>query len=224
MWKYLFVMLAAAVVPLRAQLQVKAEPDTILAGDQEAKIIVSTNKSTADFSCAARKGGGTFSEFKTVQTSAGAAGQVIFKSPFPGEVEIDILDNKYNKVGGVTVVVVAPEVTILEEKSLDKFDAGAKTMPLLVKVTDQHGRFVKTAKLVCKLSELVNKKSVATTSKVSEFVMRDDFYEAAITGLKDASYKLEVIDEGHLEAFDRADNRDNANPAAVIEGLNISIQ
>lgn len=218
------LLLTLAALPVMAQQnRVTIEPDTIVAGDGEAKVRVFMTRPTLDLNCAARKGGGTFSEFKTVQTSNGSASEVTFSSPFPGEVDIDVLDNKFNKVGFANVTVVAPEVTILEEKSLDQFNAAAKSMPLFVSVTDHRGRFLKTAKLVCKIHEIVNKKAVATTTKVSEFVLRDGYYEAYISGLKDASYKIEVIDEGHLEAFDRSDNRDFAHPSSVIEGLNISL-
>ena len=205
-----------------AQSTVRVDQDTILAGDQEAKIIVSPAKTEAGLNCVSRKGGGNFSDFKTVQSDNGTVSQATFMSPFPGEVEIDVLDAKFNKIGKTSVTVVAPTVTVLEEKSVNSIDWQNKAMPLYVRVTDQHDKLVKTAKLKCKLSEIVGKKVVATTSKVTDFVLRDDYYEATITGLKDASYRVEVIDVNHLEAFDSLDNPDNPHPSTVIEGLNIS--
>jgi hypothetical protein len=220
------IFCAALIVcpDLFAQYTVKCEQDTILAGEGEAKIDVSPAKANAGFSCVARKGGGTFSEFKQVESAGGSVSQATFTSPFPGEVEVEVMDSKYNKIGKTTLVVVAPTVEILEQESLDKFNGGLKTMPLYVRVKDNRGRLIKTAKLVCKLSEIVNKKSVATTSKVTEFVLRENYYEAELSGLKDAAYKVEVMDVNHLEAFDKAENADLAHPSSVIEGLNISVR
>jgi hypothetical protein len=205
-----------------AQAVVKVEPDTILAGDQEAKITVSSSKMETNLNCVSRKGGGNFSDFKIIQTAGGSVNQASFTSPFPGEVEIEVLDGKYNKIGQTSVTVVAPVLTVLEESMVNNINWQDKSMPLYVKVTDHRDRLVKTAKLRCKLSEIVNKKVVATTSKVTEFVLRDEYYEATITGLKDASYKIEVSDLNHMEAFDNLDNPDNPHPSTVIEGLNIS--
>ena len=205
-----------------AQATVKVEPDTILAGDHEAKIIVSSAKTDANLNCVSRKGGGNFSDFKVVQTAGGNVNQASFTSPFPGEVEIEVLDGKYNKIAQTNVTVVAPVLTVLEESMVNNINWQTKSMPLYVRVTDHRDRLVKTAKLRCKLSEIVNKKVVSTTSKVTEFVLRDDYYEATITGLKDASYKIEVSDLNHMEAFDNLDNPDNPHPSTVIEGLNIS--
>ena len=205
-----------------AQATVKVEPDTILAGDQEAKITVSAAKIDAGLNCVSRKGGGNFSDFKVVQSASGTVNQASFTSPFPGEVEIEVLDSKFNKIGQTSVTVVAPVLTVLEESMVNNIDWQSKSMPLYVKVTDHRDRLVKTAKLRCRLSEIVNKKVVSTTSKVTEFVLREDYYEATITGLKDASYKIEVSDLNHMEAFDNLDNPDNPHPSTVIEWLNIS--
>ncbi len=202
-----------------AQATVKIEPDTILAGDQEAKITVTSAKTDVNLNCVSRKGGGNFSDFKTIQ---GVGSQATFTSPFPGEVEIEVLDGKFTKIGQTSVTVVAPTLTVLEETMVNNINWQNKSMPLMVRVTDHRDRPVKTAKLKCKLSEIVGKKVVATTSKVSDFVLKDDYYEATITGLKDASYKIEVIDMNHIEAFDNLDNPDNPHPTTVIEGLNIS--
>jgi hypothetical protein len=208
---------------VRAQFTIRCEQDTILAGEGEAKIDFAPAKANSGFSCVARKGGGSFTEFKQVETPKGTVSQSIFSSPFPGEVEIEVIDAKFVKIGKAILVVVSPTVQILEQESLDKFNGGAKTMPLYVKVLDQRGQLVKTAKLICRLSEIVGKKNVATASKVSEFVLREDYYEAEISALRDASYKVEVIDLNHLEAFDKSENPDEAHPSAVIEGLNISV-
>ncbi|NUM79841.1 hypothetical protein HUU42_03465 [bacterium] len=216
----LLVMVSSA----RAQYSVKVEPDTILAGEEQAKITVSTDKTNLNLNCVARKGGGNFSDFKLVATGSGQVNQATFETPFPGEVQIEVLDGKFNKIGVGDVTVVAPIVEIMEQESLDRFDGRSKSMPLMVRVVDHRGQFVKTAKLTCKISEIVNKKTVASSAKVTDFVLRDTYYEAAITGLKDASYKVEVTDVNHVEAFDKADNPDNAHPSAVIEGLNITIE
>lgn len=206
----------------KAQFTVTIDQDTILAGDQEAKIMVSPAKADANLNCVSRKGGGSFSDFKTAQTANGNVNQAGFTSPFPGEVEIEVLDGKFNKIGQTNITVVAPAITVLEEKMVNSIDWQNKTMPVYVRVSDHRDRLVKTAKLRCKLSEIVGKKAVASASKVSEFVLRDEYYEATITGLKDASYRLEVIDDNHLEAFDNLDNPNNVHPSTVIEGLNIS--
>ncbi|MBL7958682.1 hypothetical protein JNL27_00445 [bacterium] len=223
-----FVFIAATCLlfisnhQVEAQFTVKVDQDTILAGDQEAKIIVSPSKGEANLNCVSRKGGGNFSDFKTVQSTEGSVSQATFTSPFPGEVEIDVLDGKFNKIGKTNITVVAPTITVMEEKSVNSIDWQNKTMPLYVRVTDHRDNLVKTASLKCRLTEIVGKKVVSTTSKVTEFVLRADYYEATITGLKDASYRLEVIDVNHLEAFDALDNPDNPHPSTVIEGLNIS--
>lgn len=225
------VILAASLLFIinhqaNAQVKVIMEPDTILAGDQEAKIIVSPAKAELNLNCVSRKGGGNFSDFKTVQSANGSVSQATFTSPFPGEVEIDVLDGKFNKIGQTSVTVVAPNVTVLEEQSVNNIDWKNKTMPLYVRVTDHRDQTVKNAKLKCKLSEIVgsgkDKKIVASTSKVSEFVLKGDRYEATVSGLKDASYRIEVTDLNHLEAFDSLENPDNTHPSTVIEGLNIS--
>ncbi len=207
---------------LSAQYTVTCEQDTILAGEGEAKINVSPGKANSGFSCIARKGGGNFSEFKQVETANGTVSQTTFSSPFPGEIDVEIVDNKYNKIGKTTLVVVAPTVLILEQQSLDLFNGPSKTMPLFVKVLDNRGVLIKTAKLVCRLSEIVNKKAVPTSSKASGFVLRDNYYEAELSGLKDAAYRVEVMDLSHLESFDKAENGDDAHPSSVIDGLNIS--
>ncbi len=228
--KNLLVLLLCFTLRLAAQqanYKVTVQPDTILAVDGEALINIFSGKTDLNYSCLAHKGGGTFSEFKLVQTASGQAAQVVFRSPFPGEVEFDIVDAKFNKIGSGNVTVAAPKVEILEEKSLDRYSEqgnvalGSRIFPLLVKVTDHNGHPIKTAKLFCKLQEIVNKKFVSTTTKASEFKWVDDHYEATMTGLKAASYRIEVIDEAHLESYDRADNRDYPHPSALIEGLNI---
>ncbi len=221
------VVLSAFAQQKQGLYKVTVDRDTILAADEEVKITVFTGKSDVNFSCAARKGGGTFSEFKVVQTPSGQGIQTVFKSPYPGETEIEILDVKYNKVGFTDVTVVAPKVEILEEQSLDKYNEqggvalNARIFPVLVRVTDHRGQSIKTAKLSCKLQEIVNKKFVSTQSKVTEFVWREDHYEGNITNLKAASYRIEIFDDAHLDAYDKADNPDYPHPSTLIEGLNI---
>jgi hypothetical protein len=205
-----------------AQVTVTVEPDTILAGDQETKIIVSPAKAEMNLNCVSRKGGGNFSDFKVVQSAGGNVSQANFSSPFPGEIEIDVLDGKYTKLGQTSVTVVAPTITVMEETMVNNINWKDKSMPLMVRVTDHRDHPIMTAKLKCKLFEIVNKKAVATTSKVSDFALKGDYYEATITGLKDASYKIEVIDMNHLEAFDNLDNPENPHPSTIIEGLNIT--
>jgi len=205
-----------------SQYVVKIEPDSIMAGEGDATISVLTDKKDLNLSCIARRGGGSFTDFKVVQTSAGTVNQAIFRSPFPGETEIEVMDTKFNKVGKCVVTVIAPIIQILEQESLDKINWKDKSMPLMVKVTDPHGNAVRSAKLVCKLTEIINKKFVATATKASEFTFMEDHYEATISGLKDASYRVEVTDMGHLESHDKAEDPDNPHPSVIIEGLNIS--
>jgi hypothetical protein len=203
---------------------VKADRDTILAGEEEVRLTVAPGDPNMGLFCIARKGGGNFTDFQNLQKDDGVLNEAIFTTPFPGEVVIDVLDKKFNKLGTVTVYAAAPTVEILENESYDRIDFATKSMPLVVRVLDHHGKPVKNASLVCRLHEIVAKKPTATTSKVSAFVLKGDRYEATISGLKDASYRVEVFDAAHLEIFDRAENPDNPHPAAVIEGMNVSFQ
>lgn len=217
----LFLLAATFGSPLMAQLSVKISVDTVLAKDQEAKIIVTPGKQNVDYTCVARKGGGDFSDFKYYEGPDGPYNEATFTSPFPGDTEIDVLDGKFNRVGRVTINVAAPSLTILEEEMINNIKWQDKTMPVIVQVFDQREQPIKTAKLQARLSEIVGRKTKATTSKVTDFRLEGDRYVATITGLVDASYKLEVFDEAHLQQFDLVES-DHPYPSAVIEGLNIS--
>lgn len=211
-------------VPASAQYSVTIEPDTILAGEAEARIIVQTSRTDLGLNAVARKGGGNFTDFKIHQSESGTVQQASFTSPYAGEVLIEVLDGKFNKLGSGIVYVMAPIVEIMEEESLNQFNGRAKSMPLMVRVVDHRDELVKNAKLICRLSEKQGNKFGPTTTKVSAFEFKGTHYEAQITGLRDASYKVEVVDLAHWEAHDKADNPDDPHPIAVIEGLNITIE
>lgn len=217
-------VLLAMPVGAFAQYTVQVDKDTILAGEETVTISVSPAEANLGLFCVSRKGGGNFSDFKLVQTADGAVLQATLSTPFPGEVSIDVLDVKFNKIGSANVYGASPTLEILEQECYDRIDFASKSMPMIVRVTDHRGQPVRNATLVCKLSEIVNKKSVPTDAKVSAFVWRDGRYEATISNLKDASYKVEVFDTSHLEIFDKAENPDNPYPAAIIEGMNVSFQ
>lgn len=206
-----------------AQYSVRIEPDTILVGEEEAQIIVQANRSDLGLNAVARKGGGMFTDFKAVESESGTYQQATFTTPFAGEIMIEVLDGKYNKLGSGTIIALAPTLVIMEEESLNRFDGRAKSMPLMVKVTNHRDEVVKNAKLKCRLSEKQGNKFGPTATKISEFEFKGTHYEAMITGLRDASYKVEVVDMAHWEAHDKADNPDDPHPMVVIEGLNISI-
>jgi hypothetical protein len=224
MIKYLtFVMIGLLpVFSVFGQYQVTVEPDSILCVEGQAKITVNTAQSNLDLNCIAKKGGGEFSDFKVIETADGRVNQAVFSSPFPGEVNIQVLDGKYTKIAEVTVTVIAPIIEILEDKMYDSINAQNKSMPLIVSVKDPKGNPISTAKLTTKISEIVNKKPVATNTKISEFLYQNGLYIARITNLKDASYKVEVYDENHYESFEKATNPDNPHPGTVIEGMNVA--
>lgn len=210
--------------PVSAQYAVSIEPDTILAGEAEARILVQTNRTDLGLNAVARKGGGHFTDFKIHQLESGTVQQATFTSPYAGEALIEVLDGKFNKLGSGIVYVTAPIVEIMEEESLNQFNGRSKSMPLMVRVIDHRDEIVKNAKLICRLSEKQGNKFGPTTTKVSAFEFKGTHYEAQITGLRDASYKVEVVDLAHWEAHDKAENPDDPHPMAIIEGLNITIE
>lgn len=208
-------------IDANAQFTVKIDADTVLSTDQEAKIIITPGKQGADYTCVARKGGGDFSDFKYYEGPDGPYNEATFKSPFPGDTEVDVLDGKFNRIGRVTVNVAPPTLVILEEDMINNIDWQKKSMPIIVQVLDHREQPIKTAKVKARLSEIVGRKTQATKSTVTDFKLEGDRYVASILGLVDASYKLEVYDEAHLQSFDQVET-DHPYPSAVIEGLNIS--
>ena len=206
---------------IHAQFNVTIDPDTILCGDGEAKITVQTTSTSMDLNCVARKGGGDFSEFKLVDGPNGKVQQAVFNSPFPGEVEIHVLDGKYNKIGAVNLMVIAPIIEILTEDMYDSIDFKSKSMPLVVSVADQKGNLIPNAKLVAKITEIVNKKQVQSNIVISPFVVRNGKYVARLTNLKSASYHVTVYDANHMESFEKAVSPDIPHPGTVLEGMNV---
>lgn len=209
---------------VNGQYKVSVSPDSILCVEGQAKITVNTIQTNLDLHCVARKGGGDFSDFKIVESADGRVSQAVFSSPFPGDVLIQVLDGKNTKIGEVTVTVVSPLIEVLEDKMYDSIDARTKSMPLIVSVKDPQNKPISNAKLVTKIFEIVNKKPVASTAKITPLVYSNGLYYARITNLKDASYKLEVYDENHYESFEKALNPDNPHPGTVIEGMNVSFE
>ncbi len=216
--------LVAASFPVFAQYTVQADKDTILAGEEEVKIVVSPGQTGLGLFCVARKGGGNFSDFKSGLKGDELVLEATVTTPFPGEIVIDVLDAKFNKLGTSVVYAASPTIEILDQECYDRIDFASKSMPMIVRVTDHRGQPIRNVQLECRLSEIVNKKSVPTNAVVTPFVWKDGRYEATISNLKDASYRVEVVDTAHLEIFDKADNPDNPYPAAVIEGMNVSFQ
>ncbi len=210
-----------ALMNLRAQYKVTVDPDTILCGDGEAKITVHTTSTMLDLNCVARKGGGDFSEFKMAEGPDGKVLQSTFISPFPGETEIHVLDGRFNKLGVVSVMVIAPNLEILTEDMYDSIDFSTKSMPLVVSVTDQRGKPILNAKLTAKITEVVNKKQVQSNIAISPFVMRSGKYIARLSNLKSASYHVMVYDVNHTESYDKAVSPDIPHPGTILEGMNV---
>ncbi len=147
--------------------------------------------------------------------------QATFTSPFPGETEIDVLDGRFNKIGVVNLTIMAPIVEILTEDMYDSIDFRTKSMPLVVMVSDHRGAPLKNVKLVAKITEVVNKKHVASTITVGPFVFRNGKYVARLTNLKQANYHVMVYDMNHTETFDKAVSPDIQHPGAILEGMSV---
>ncbi|HMV27714.1 MAG TPA: hypothetical protein PLG25_09745 [bacterium] len=222
----IFVVWCCAGVLSAQQYQVRISPDTILCSDQEAIIRVSPGRSGVELTAVARKGGGSIGDFRYANSDQGYVNQAIFSSPFSGEIEIEVMDNKNNKVGMVTVTVVPPTMEFMEDESIAESNAAEKRIPLKIKVLDQNGSFIKTAKVTCKVSEVEgtgkNKKIKPSDAKVGAFVLLDGYYEGQLTNLKNATYRLEFFDEAHLLPFDSEENPDAQHPSLLIDSWPIS--
>lgn len=203
------------------QYKITIDPDTILCQDGEAKITVATASTTLDLHCVARKGGGDFSEFKLVDGLSGKVQQATFTSPFPGEVEIHVLDGRNNRLGIVNLTVIAPILEIHTDDMYDSIDFRTKSMPLVVSVTDNRGNPVKNVKLVTKVTELVNKKHVPADVKVSPFIFRDGKFFARLSNLKETTYNITVYDMAHTESYDKAISPDILHPGTTLENMKI---
>lgn len=212
---------------LTRKYKVTVEPDSIMAGEEPTTVTVHANQKDLKLTLMARRGGGEYGDFKYVQTSGGGVYQTTFKTRFPGEIDLfvmEVKDTGYDPVGQTILTVFGPSLLLDYDFNINTVE---KSMGITVDLTDFRERPIEGAEFDYKIYSVKGKrKSTKSGAKLDPFVFKDGKYHSKFRFTEYGDYEIHVWDKVHFGSyFDAGEEvRDNPHPFDKILGLTIELE